>query len=95
MDSVPQPSGSGAGEREALGVFHGRTVGLAIPPSLLQSLRDERASPVGVPFVDGYKAKVSAYAVFVSDMKAVKKAIVRYEQIVGVIIILKIGKLCG
>ena len=59
---------------------------------LLRRLRDGEANLAlrGIPFTGPLSAKVSAYAdditLFVSrrlDIKAVKKAVVRYEQMVG------------
>ena len=64
---------------------------LALKP-LLQRLRDEKASPAlrDIHFVGPLSAKVSAYAdnitVFVFrllDIKAVKKAVAKYEPIAG------------
>ena len=63
---------------------------LALEP-LLCSFRDEKANPAlhGVPFAGCLRAKVSAYAnnitVFVShrsEIKAMKKAVERYEKVV-------------
>ena len=77
---------------------------LVLEPQLCW-LRDEEASPVlrGIPFADPLSAKVSAYAddipVFVScrlDIKFVKKAVARYEQIAGAKINFQTGaKLVG
>ena len=64
---------------------------LALEP-LLRRLRDGAANPVlrGVPFAGCLRAKVSAYAdditVIVSrrsDIKSVKKAVERYEEVAG------------
>ena len=64
---------------------------LALEPQL-RRLRDKKASPDlrGIPFASPLSAKISAYAddiiVFVFchlDIKAVKKAVARYEQIAG------------
>ena len=69
---VPQPSGSGAGERKAFEGVRDRVFGLAgitpVSSSLcLCRLRDEEVNPAlsGVPFADLLTARVS---VFVDDI---------------------------
>ena len=72
---IPQPSGSGAGERKAFGGDRDRAIGLAgLPPvssslvlalePLLCSRRDEGTSPAlrGIPFVGRLAARVSTFA---------------------------------
>ena len=64
---------------------------LALEPQL-RRLRDEKASPAlrGIPLAGPLSAKVSAYTDDITvlvfrllDIKAVKKAVARYEQIAG------------
>ena len=95
-DDVPQPAGSGTGEQEALGGFRDRVFSPAGLPPVSSSLCSLFGAPGGMSGPAHYPFCWSSFGtgirdadditVFVSNrlnIKAMKKALARYEQIAG------------